>query len=70
MCVVSMVTQHYWEKFPQPSLFPINQYKDFMEILRKAKEYDKIMNQPDCPEFEKAEWLKQVQAGVKMRMDK
>jgi hypothetical protein len=69
MCVVSMVTQHYWERFPQPSLFPINQYKDFMEILRKAAEYDRIMNQPDCPDPMKQDWLDQVKLGVVRRME-
>ena len=60
MCVVSMITEHYWRQYPNPVYYPRDKYRDMEELIRKAREYDRIMNQPDCPDPVKADWYKQV----------
>lgn len=62
MCVVSMVTDHYMKKWPQPAYVPsIEDYINFRELVRKAAEYDKITNQPNCPDAEKIDWQKELE---------
>lgn len=61
MCVVSMVTQHYFDRWPQPNMLPYYIYPDMAELIRKARLYDIMTNQPDCPDLEKAKWLEEVQ---------
>jgi len=56
MCVVSMVTQHYYDTRPNYRRWSTKDYQDFKELIRKAEEYDKLMGQPDCPDFDKQEW--------------
>lgn len=60
MCVYSMISGHYMEKWPLPS-FPHTwpspyEWADYEELVRKAREYDRITNQPDCPDPAKEEW--------------
>lgn len=80
MCVVSMVIDHYDEKWcknwhpmippikPMPVPYPVNwppvprvptqaEIDEFYELLRKAREYDKKNNQPDCEMEEKKKAL-------------
>lgn len=61
MCVVSMVTDHYWRKWPDPVQMPKDIYSDLEELIRKAREYDRIMNQPDCPDPLKQDWYQKLQ---------
>lgn len=79
MCVVSMVTDHYYHRWPSPEwdevTFPSPQqipslppslptpeeYNNFLELVRKAREYDKRTNQPDCPDAEKLKWMDELE---------
>ena len=61
MCVVSMGTDHNFQKYPNFQHFPPSQYTDYMELLRKARLYDELMKQKDCPDPIKAEWQKQLE---------
>ncbi len=56
MCAVSMVTQHYYDKYPNPSTFPEWKFGDYFELVRKAKLYDELTGQKDCPEPVKQQW--------------
>lgn len=61
MCTVSMVSDHYMERFPNPFTFPPVLYPDYAELLRKAKLYDEMTKQKDCPAPEKIEWQLEVE---------
>ncbi len=58
MCVVSMIHDHYWPttlpRYPRPEVAPTDYLKEYLELVRKAAEYDKIHKEPDCikPEYE------------------
>lgn len=65
MCVVSMITQHYWEKYPNPYQFPIYRYGEMQELLRKARLYDELTGQEDCIEPAKDAWLQKVEIVMK-----
>lgn len=56
MCTVSMITGHYMPQFPDPRLFPPTIYPDYAELVRKARAYDELMKQPDCPDPAKEQW--------------
>lgn len=57
MCVVSMVTDHYQRQWPNPTHISPETYRDISELIRKAKEYDRIHSQPECPDAIKQKWL-------------
>ena len=72
MCVVSMVTEHFHQKWPtyppHPNTLPSTpalptpaEYFDFLELVRKAREYDMRTNQPDCPDAEKLKWMDELE---------
>ena len=61
MCTVSMITGHYQGLFPQPATFPPYLYQDYQELLRKARLYDEMMQQRDCPDPAKEEWQKKLE---------
>ena len=90
MCVVSMVADHYWDKwnkppytlpptpvFPVPSVIPTPQMPsqeeidEFQRLLRRAREYDKKHNEPDCElEEKKARLLKLAEdLGIKISFE-
>ena len=60
MCVVSMVTQHYFGRYPRFDQFPPTAYPDYTELIRKARLYDEMMRQKDCPDPQKDEWNRQL----------
>ena len=72
MCVYSMVSDHFMHRWPRPwsppaPMFPEmpgvptpQEYEDYQELLRKAKLYDQMTGQPDCPAPEKLEWEKRL----------
>jgi hypothetical protein len=67
MCVVSMISGHYMQKWPYipPTTYPwpqptIPEWNEYQELLRKAREYDRIMSQPDCPDPAKEDWNKKM----------
>lgn len=50
------------EQSPQPlPAFDYNSFQQYMELLRKAAEYDKLTNQAHCESQEKIQWLKDIQ---------
>jgi len=103
MCVVSMIADHYRDKFtpyPYPgwpsfpndtpvidnitigtSTFePMVTKKEFdelkrkvdemVELLKRAKEYDKKNNEPDCEVEDKMDLLRRVAKAVGVDLDK
>ena len=75
MCVVSMIMDHFTEKWqktvpaPNPMLIypapatPVidpEEIAEFRRLLERAREYDRKMNQPDCELEEKKQKLIQL----------
>ncbi len=96
MCVVSMIIDHYGEKWgkkqpgdylptinPWPSgvspsqIMPVTsiptkeEIDEFYDLLRKAREYDKKNNEPDCEMEEKKQKLLKLaeELGITIRFD-
>lgn len=61
MCFVSMVSQHYFDQWPSPNHFPPDRYMDFQELIKKARKYDEMTGQKDCPDPAKDQWKKAVE---------
>lgn len=76
MCVVSMVTDHFQHKWPLPRyqydqspLIPLptpfvitkSQWDEYQELKRKAIEYDKQNNQPNCEKEGVTEWESRIE---------
>ena len=83
MCTVSMIIDHYREvwasrdRLPQyPTVRPLpntitpKEVEEFMDLLKKAKQYDKDNNQEDCELEEKIEDLKRIakEKGVELEI--
>ena len=77
MCVVSMVVDHFYDKWkdrrpepynPYPSIPPWpgpasispEEIQEFRELLKRAREYDKRNNEPDCEMDEKKQRLQKL----------
>lgn len=69
MCVVSMVSDHYYDKWkpigPQqvpnyPPFIPYQELEEFRKLLERARECDKKNNQPECDNTEKFRKLKEL----------
>lgn len=74
MCTVSMIMEHYREKweprlYEWPPAFPkLNQepaitdeeIREFRTLLERAREYDKRNNEPDCELNEKRDAIKRI----------
>jgi hypothetical protein len=74
MCVVSMIYDHYQDKWKQPPYYVPNpppvfvptglptqaEIDDFRKLLERAREYDKKHNQPDCELEEKRQKIKDL----------
>lgn len=69
MCVVSMITDHYidkWKELKPPIEWPYNnpitqdEIEELRKLLEKAKEYDKKTGQPDCELDSKRQALKEI----------
>lgn len=79
MCVASMVTDHYQDKWPVykptfdplPPIYPAfraitkEQWEEYQELKRKAEEYDKRNGEPECVKTGVAEW----EAVIKSQID-
>lgn len=61
MCVVSMVSGHFQDNYASPLTFPPQIYPDYLELIRKAKLYDEMTNQKDCPDPKKVEWQNELE---------
>lgn len=73
MCVVSMVMDHYndkWRVAPSPNFYPWvlpgvpaepkitkEEIEEFRKLLERARQYDKDHNEPDCELAEKRQRL-------------
>lgn len=83
MCVVSMVTDHFTEKWrplvsdepylkrvTQP-LIPQADIDEFYRLLERAREYDRKHNEPECELEEKKETLRKLakQLGVEIKFE-
>ncbi len=55
-----MVLDHYQKQYPNPFEVPAVIWPDITELLRKARLYDELMKQADCPDPKKEEWLNQL----------
>lgn len=75
MCVVSMVMDHYREKWQPtttgtfitwPQMPTQEEIDEFRRLLERAREYDKRHNEPDCELDEKRQALKKIadQMGI------
>ncbi len=81
MCVVSMILDHYhdkwWERIPheEPTIEPYivsptqpnpepritdEEIREFRDLLRKARDYDKKNNEPHCELESKKETLRKI----------
>jgi hypothetical protein len=61
MCMVSAVTGWGQTSFPNPLDFPHPLYPNYRELVEKARKYDELMKQQDCPNPEKDAWQKQLE---------
>ena len=61
MCAVSNVTRSYYDRYPMPNQFPVNEWPNFQELVRKAREYDRLTKQPDCQDPLKASWERELE---------
>jgi hypothetical protein len=79
MCVVSMVMDHYWDKWsppPQLPTFPMvpptitpEEVEEFRKLLERAREYDKKNNEPDCEIAEKRDRIKALADSLDVKID-
>lgn len=67
MCVVSMISDHYMRQWPQRQFdhVPPHDYLNYQELLRKARLYDEMTKQPDCPDPKKLDWQKALDQYMK-----
>jgi hypothetical protein len=65
MCAVSMVTQTYMDQVPILKDWSLPLFNDFEELVRKARLYDEMTNQPDCPDPKKDEWRKSLEDFIR-----
>lgn len=63
MCATSMIVDHFRQHYPTPNTFPsfAPMYPDYQELVRKARAYDEMMAQKDCPKPEAEAWMKDVE---------
>lgn len=73
MCVVSMIMDHYRDKWApmvpqQPFVWPVpytppitpEEIAEFRRLLDRAREYDRRNNEPDCELEEKKEAIRKI----------
>lgn len=76
-----MISDHYMNKpFWQPPVtFPydspdarrkkILEWEEYEELARKAREYDRIHNQPDCIDPKKKEWEDAIRKIIREQIE-
>ena len=72
MCVVSMVTDHYQEKWPknlEPEKVKITlaEWFEYQELKRKAQQYDERTKQPHCEKPGVDEWEQKIVEVLRKR---
>lgn len=60
MCVISVVMDYGRMNIP-PNAWTPDTFKQFKEILDKLGELDRKLDQPECHDPAKAEWMKAVE---------
>jgi hypothetical protein len=65
MCAASVIYD-YGSRIP-PYKWTTDGYDRYKEIIDKAKEWDKIMDQPGCDDEVKADWMKLVEDILRKR---
>ena len=85
MCVVSMIGDHYRDKWTQPQ-YPASwsyppqvtqqqfeelkkEVLEMKELLKRALKYDEDNNQPNCEIEQKMDFLRQVAKSVDIDLD-
>lgn len=64
MCVYSMVTDYGRERIPDDKWNP-EKWDKWKGFLDKVKEIDDILEQPDCKDPHKEEWMKNMEERMK-----
>lgn len=69
MCVVSMISDHWQKKWSDPSKVEITfeQWQEYLELKRKAEEYDKKTNQPKCQKPDLEIWEKLIEEVLRKK---
>lgn len=78
MCVASMISDHALKQWPYPNpvIYPTSppgptkeQFEELLVLLRAAKKFDELTNQPDCQDTLKKSQLKRIatQLGLDAR---
>jgi hypothetical protein len=73
MCVVSMVMDHYLDKWrppapPYPMPTPA-ELEEFRRLLERAREYDRAHGQPDCGLEEKRRRVRELAESLGVKVD-
>lgn len=63
MCVVSNITDYHQRLYPNPWKAPYP--KDIIDLIEKARKYDEITGQKDCPSEDKKEYIEALEKRVK-----
>lgn len=78
MCVMSMVMDHYYDKWytltadplpQQPLSITPEEVEEFRKLLERAREYDRQHNQPDCELEEKRRKVKELADALGVSID-
>ena len=79
MCVVSAITdnlQKQWtpgwtpfQPYPHPSAVTITleQYNEYLELKKRAEEFDRKTGQPDCIKPELAQWEAMIEEVLRKK---
>jgi hypothetical protein len=68
MCMVSMVMDG--GMLIPPEKWTKKTYSEFQEIIDRLDKLDKKLDQPDCHDPAKAEWMKNIEDRLKALEDK
>ena len=60
MCAVSMM-HDYFRQNVTPEAWDPYKFRRYKDLIKLMEELDKLFNQPDCADPEKAEWLKDLE---------
>lgn len=60
MCAVSMVHDYMRTNVPYEA-WTRPMFNEYQEIIRRLEKLDEKLEQPDCPDPEKAAWMKEVE---------
>lgn len=60
MCTVSYVGEYGRDRIPANQWNP-EWWQSYQELMRKAAEFDKLTNQPDCVDPVKVDWMKKME---------